>query len=158
MSECERFRAQLEWLLSLPSTAWPQGLAAHGSACEKCARALAAARLARGLLLTAARGEEPPPGFAARVMAAVRLEAGRPEEAAHLWRPAWALLPAFGGVSAVLLVLLLRGATFPGSEAGGVGARVILDQGLSPSERFVLSSGPPDLDELLAMVLQGNGR
>ena len=151
MSECRVVRASLDALVTGPDTAWPAEVAAHVSACEPCARAVAAARLARGLVLTTARGFEPRPEFAGRVMAAVaRVES---QTDADPWHPAWALLPAFGSVAAALLVLLLQG---PGggpvpADWPGLGGR------LSAGERLVLEPGAaPDQDLVLAAVLEGD--
>jgi anti-sigma factor RsiW len=133
----------------------PAEVAAHLAACPECARALAAVRLARGLVASAARGVEPPPGFAARVMAAVGVAGRDPRRQgnAGVWRPAWALVPAFGCVVAALVV-----ATLPGGDPApavtywpGFGAVP------SAGERLVIEADAPDQDVVLAAVLE-NGR
>ncbi len=148
MSDCKNVRSRLKELAATPRAAWPATAAGHVSRCETCARAVAAERLARGLVETAARGVEPRPGFTGRVMARVRTTGRR--EGADLWRPAWALLPAFGSVAVGLLALFLLS---PGVALDWPG----LGGGVSAGERLVIEPGPPDQDLVLAAVLE-NGR
>lgn len=147
MSDCKAVRSRLGELAAAPRAAWPAPAAAHIATCQACVRAVAAERLARGLVVTAARSAEPRPGFTGRVMAAVG--GARPGEGADLWRPAWALLPAFGSIAAALLAVSLLDAAMP-ARADWAG----LGNGLSAGERLVLEPGPHDQDVVLAAVLE----
>lgn len=149
MSDCRSVRSTLETLAATARAAWPPGTAAHVAACEACARALAAVRLARGLVTAAASGVEAPADFARRVMSAVDA-AGRKEVTADPWRPAWLLLPVFGSVAAVLLAVFLQGPAatrVPRAWPGLVEPR-------SFAERLVFGPEALDADLVLAAVLE----
>jgi hypothetical protein len=150
--DCRAVRARLPELATTPIAAWTDQASAHVSTCQACARALAVERLARGIVVTAARSAEPRPGFSRRVIAAKGDPGGRDAEA-DLWRPAWVLLPAFGSVAAALLGLFLQsGGAIPaaGAWTGVLGAT-------SVTERLVFEGAAPDADVVLAAVLE-NGR
>jgi hypothetical protein len=138
-------------LAATPPPEWPGGTAAHVAGCRECSRAVAGARLVRGIVAVAAEGAEPRPGFAGRVMATLGATR-RAGEAGDLWRPAWALLPAFGSVVAVLLALLVQ-------SSGGAPAPPGWPALVAPSsvtERLVFGPGATDQDEeaVLMAVLE----
>lgn len=151
MEACAMITRTVETLAGLPPETLPPGVRDHLAGCPGCARALAAARLARGLLAATADGPEPPEGFAARVGAALAAGGAARHAAEDLWRPAWGLVPAFA-VTAAALLLLFQASVAP-APAGLVPA-----ENLSAGERLVLDVRQPDADLLLAAVMEGDAR
>lgn len=124
----------------------------HLAACPACARALAAARLGRGLLAAVGEGPEPSPaGFPERVLIAVPGRFRPKVAGADQWRPAWGLVPAFVATATALLILF-RASPAP-APAG-----LVPDDSLSASERLVLEGRPLDPDLILAAVMEEGGR
>ena len=151
MDACRRIQRNAEALAATPPEALPPEVRGHLEGCAACARALAATRLARGLVAAAAGGIEPPAGFAERVLAALPpARPARPREA-DVWRPAWGLLPAFAGVAAALCVLFLQ------APAAETPAWPGLPAALSAGERLVLGPGPADDDDLVLTAVVGEG-
>lgn len=149
MRDCRAVRSELERLAATPRAAWPPGAAAHVAGCAACARALAVARLARGLVAAALRGPEPDPGFAGRVAAALG-DAGRRQEGADLSRPAWVLFPVFGTVAGLLLVLTLQ-------SPGPMPAATVWPEPSDPAsitDRVVFGPDTLGQDLVLAAVLE----
>ncbi len=134
MKTCADIGRRIEVLAGVRPEAMPEDVREHVAGCLACARALAAARLTRGLLAAAAEAPEPREGFAGRVMAALpaALAGRRGEE--DVWGPAWGLLPAFAATAAALLLVFQLQA------------------------RGLPDPGWPDADALLASVLEEAGR
>jgi hypothetical protein len=151
MESCREIRRRLSLLAETPPAGLPAAVREHLLTCTTCARVLAAARLARGLVASAAEGVEPPAGFAERVLAALPAVAktGRPE--ADLWRPAWGLLPAFAAAAAALLLL------FQASPAP-LPAGLLPAESLTAGEQLVLDARPPEPEQMLAAMLEEDGR
>ena len=150
MDTCDEVRKRMGGLAGLPAAEVPAGVREHLAACVSCARALAATRLARGLLATAAEGPEPPAGFTEDVLAA--LPAAPMPSRADLdpWRLGWRLVPAFAATAVLLLVL------YQASDVSGpIG--LLPAESLSAGERLVLEASPPEPDAVLAAVVEGGG-
>jgi|GEM_PF-696887 len=161
MGPCEDLGKTLDELAALDAASLPSWAVDHLASCLTCTHALMRARLARGLLATANEGPEPPADFARRVLAA--LPASRPARVAdqEFWRLSWRLVPAFAATAALLLILFqFEGGV--GSVSVGLAPEltpgVAPEEGLSASERLVLGGAPPDLDQVLAAVMEGDGR
>lgn len=150
MRSCEEIRTRVTELAAVRPDELPRRVREHVAGCPACGRALAAARLARGLV-AAAEGPEPPSGFGARVLAALPAGPARRHADEDLWAPAWGLVPAFAATAAALLILFQASAV--SSPVGLVPA-----EGLSAGERLVLEAGAPDPDLVLAAVMEGGGR
>jgi len=157
MGSCEDVGKQMDELAVLDAAAMPSWTMEHLAGCPTCTRLLMRARLARGLLASAKDGPEPPADFAQRVLAALpatRLTGATDPE---LWRLAWRLVPAFAATAAMLLILFqFEGGV--GSVSAGLAPGLIPEEGLSASERLVLGATPPDLDGVLAAVMEGDVR
>ena len=161
MGSCEDVGKQMDELVVLDATAMPSWAMEHLAGCPTCTRLLMRARLAHGLLASAKDGQEPPADFAQRVLAALpatRLTGATDPE---LWRLAWRLVPAFAATAAMLLILF----QFEGGAgsvsvglAPGLAPGLVPEEGLSVSERLVLGATPPDLDVVLAAVMEGDVR
>ena len=147
MSDCRTVQASLDVLVTRAKSAWPRAVAAHVAACERCAHSLAVERLARGLVAVAARGSAPPVGFAGRVIAAG--PHARTVGADDFWRPAWIALPAFGAITAALLVLALLAGTRPPALRAAPG----LLAPTSAAEQLVSGTGADSIDAALAAIL-----
>jgi len=147
METCERLRKRVADLAKTAPGDLPADSGRHLAECPACARVVAAARLAKGLVVVAADGPKPPPGFAERVLAALPLAAQPSDAEADLWRPAWGLVPAFAA-TAVALLLLFQASTAPGP------AGLLPTEPLSASEQLVLDASTPNLDMILAAVLE----
>jgi len=152
MTTCANIKRSADKLAGLSPGTLPPGVRDHLAACPGCACALAAARLARGLLAVAADGPEPAEGFVARVRAALPAPGAARHAAEDPWRPAWGLVPAFA-VTAAALLLLFQASVAPPGPAGLVPA-----ESLSAGERLVLDARQPDADLLLAAVMEGDAR
>jgi hypothetical protein len=148
MESCKPIRRSLTDVAALPADRLPPSVRDHLTRCSGCARALAAVRLARGLLSIVAVTPEPPDEFARRVLAALPARPARRPTEPGLWRTAWGLVPAFAATAAGLF-LLLQASTSP--VAGGL----VPTANLSVSERLVLDERPPDPDSVLAAVMEG---
>jgi anti-sigma factor RsiW len=147
MESCNEVIQRIGELAAVPLAEIPARVGEHLQGCPACTRALAAARLARGLLAAAADAPEPPAGFADRVLAALPGPTSwRPDT--DLWRLGWGLVPAFAATAALFLILYL-GSAVPGP------AGVVPVEGLSSGERLVLETSPPEPDVILAAVMEG---
>jgi predicted anti-sigma-YlaC factor YlaD len=148
MESCNEVIQRIGELAAVPVAEIPARVGEHLQGCPACTRALAAARLARGLLAAAAVAPEPPAEFADRVLAALPApRLGRPDT--DLWRLGWGLVPAFAAMAALLLILYL-GSAVPGP------AGVVPVEGLSSGERLVLEASPAEPDAILAAVMEGS--
>ncbi len=149
--ECRNIRAAREALAGAPATALPAWAAEHLARCRSCAREVAAARLARGLVAPPAGEPQVPEGFADRVLAAIARNRRRDEGMLELWVPARRLLPAFAAAAVCCLILLrvMGGFEPPGYLSG---------EELSPGEQFVLGVTPTDPDAVLTVVMAGDAR
>lgn len=151
MKACGEIAKRITELAAVSATEMPAGIREHLTECPACDRALATARLIRGLLAAAADAPEPPAGFADRVLAALAARGpSRPET--ELWRLGWGLVPAFAATVAVLLILFEFQAT---AVSGPIG--LLQTEGLSASERIVLDTSPPEPDAVLTAVMEGGG-
>lgn len=152
MTQCQEVEKRAVELAALRATEVPAGVREHLAGCPRCARALAAARLHRGLLAVAADAPEPPAGFAARVLAA--LPASRPSlPDRETWRLGWGLVPAFAATVAVLSFLYqLQGNAL--TPAMGL----VPLESLSAGEWIVLDTSPAEPDLVLRAVMEGGGR
>lgn len=149
VAPCEELRTRVGELAALPPAELPPGVREHLAGCPACNRAMAGARVTRGLLAAAADGPEPPAEFADRVLAA--LPGTRPLSApTDMWRLGWGLVPAFATM-AVLLLILYQSNGVPGSFG------LVPAEGLSAGEQLVLESSPPEPDAVLAAVMEGDG-
>ncbi len=148
MDTCEEVRRRIGELAGLPAAEVSAGAREHLAGCPSCGRRLAVARLARGLLATAAEGPEPPAGFAEGVLAT--LPSGRmpARTDSDLWRLGWRLVPAFAATAALVLVL------YQASDVSGPTGLFPTDA-LSAGERLVLGASPPEPDLVLAAVVEG---
>lgn len=147
MGACKPIRRTLRDIAALPPDRLPSSVRDHLTSCADCARALAAARLARGFVSVVTATPEPPDEFARRVLAALPPHpARRPAEPA-VWRPAWGLVPVFAATAAALLILFQV-------SAPPVAAELIPTANLSLGERLVLEERPPDPDLVLAAVME----
>ena len=157
MGSCEDVGKQMDELAVLDAAAMPSWTMEHLAGCQTCTRLLMRARLTRGLLASAKDGPVPPADFAQRVLAALpatRLTGATDPE---LWRLAWRLVPAFAATAAILLILFqFEGGG--GSLSVGLAPGLIPEEGLSASERLVLGATTPDLDVVLAAVMEGDVR
>jgi FAD/FMN-containing dehydrogenase len=155
--KCRTIRAALDALARAPATALPAWAAEHLARCRSCARQVATARLAHGLVAQTAGEPQVPAGFADRILAAIargsraaaRRDARRDEGPAEFWAPARRLLPAFAAAAACCLILLqVMAWTEPLGYLSG--------EELTPAEQFVLGVTPPDPDAVLAVVMAGD--
>jgi hypothetical protein len=150
---CRTVRAALDTLARTPTAALPAWAIEHLAHCRPCARAVAAARLAGGLVAQAAGEPQVPAGFASRVLAASARDSRRDAlgdaGTVEFWAPARKLLPAFAAAAACCVILLqvMAWNEPPGYLSG---------QDLTPGEQFVLGATPPDPDAVLAVVMAGD--
>ncbi len=161
MASCEDLGKRMDELAALDPAAMPAWAIDHLAGCPTCTHRLMQARLARGLLATASEGQEPPADFAQRVLAA--LPANRPSRVAdpELWRLSWRLVPAFAVTAAMLLILFQFEAGLGSISAGvapGLAPGFVSGEALSASEDLVLGGAAPDLDLVLAAVMERDGR
>lgn len=173
MGSCEDLGKRMDELAALDAAAMPSWAMDHMASCPTCTRSLMRSRLARSLLATAQEGQEPPEDFAQRVLAAlpaIRMPAATDPE---LWRLGWRLVPAFAAMAALVLMLFqfearvgsTSASLAPSLELGlapGLAPSLALGlvpvEALSASERLVLGAAPPDLDLVLAAVMEGDRR
>ncbi len=149
MKSCDEVKKRIGELAALTAVELPAGIHEHLAGCAACTRALAAARLGRGLLAAAGDGVEPPTGFADRVLGA--LPDRTPSRAeAELWRLGWGLVPAFAAMAVLFFILYQASPT-----SGPIG--LVPAEGLSAGERLVLEASPPEPDAVLAAVMEGSG-
>ena len=159
MGSCEDLGKRMHELVALEAAAMPSWAMDHLASCPTCTRSLMRARLARGLLATAQEGQEPPADFSQRVLAALpatRLPAATDPE---LWRLGWRLVPAFAATAALVLMLFqfeARVGSTSASLAPSLAPSLMPDEAFSASERLVLGAAPPDLDLVLAAVMEGD--
>ena len=163
MGPCEDVGKRVDELAVLDAAAMPSWAMDHLAGCPTCTRLLVRARLARGLLASAKDGPEPPADFAQRVLAALPATPVSGATDPELWRLAWRLLPAFAATAAMLLILFQFewgvGSVSVGlapSLAPGLAPGLVPEEGLSASERLVLGGTTPDLDLVLAAVMEGD--
>lgn len=149
MGSCEGVAKRIEELAALPAAELPAGIREHLAGCPACSRSLAVARATRGILAAATDAPEPPARFADRVLVALP-GAGSRRPDADLWRLGWGLVPAFAA-TVVLLLALYQASAVP-SPVGLVPA-----EGLSVGERLILEPASPELDAVLAAVMEGGG-
>jgi hypothetical protein len=157
MAACEDLGKRINELATLEATAIPAWAMDHLATCPSCTRMLLRNRVARGLLATASEEQEPPADFARRVLAA--LPASPPGRVAdpELWRLSWRLVPAFAATAALALALFEFEARV-GPTPSGPTAGLIPVEAFSASERLVLEGAQPELDLVLAAVMEGDGR
>lgn len=149
MRACKEVEKRVTELAAFPATEMPAGIREHLAGCPSCARALAAARLGRGLLAAATDAPEPPAEFADRVLAV--LPERRPlRSETEVWRLGWGLVPAFAATVALLVILH----EFQESGVPGPIGLVSLE-GLSAGEQIVLEATPPEPDMVLTAVMEG---
>ena len=155
MGPCEDVGKRVDELAVLDAAAMPSWAMDHLAGCPTCTRLVMTARLVRGLLASAKDGPEPPADFSRRVLAALpatRLTGATDPE---LWRLAWRLVPAFAATAAMLLILF-QFEWGVGSVSVGLAPGLVPEEGLSASERLVLGATTPDLDVVLAAVMEGD--
>jgi len=149
MKSCGEVEKRIGEIAAFFAAEIPPGIQEHLKGCPACSRALAAARLGRGLLAAAADAPEPPADFADRILAA--LAARRPSyPEAEMWRMGWGLVPAFAATVGVLLILFQFQA---GTVSGPIG--LLPMEGLSASEQIILEALPPEPDAVLTAVMEG---
>jgi hypothetical protein len=152
MTSCREIEKWITELASGPAAGMPAGIREHLLGCSACDETLAAARLSRGLLSSAADVPEPPVGFADRVLTALAAHQRPSRPEAEMWRLGWGLMPVFAATVAVLLMLFEFQAR---PISGPVG--LLPTEGLSASENIVLGGSPPGPDEILTAVMEGGG-
>lgn len=141
--DCKALSREIVRVAGLADDALSPSIRRHLAECATCARALAAERLCRGLVRTCEAGPVPPPGFAARVAAALPRRAEAP-----IWRPAWGLIPAFAAAAAALVVVY--GATVESVPAG-----LLPVHELTAGERLVFQERGTNPDAILSAILEG---
>jgi hypothetical protein len=145
MLTCREVRRQIEELAAAET---PAGVRQHLAGCPRCSEALAAARLAGGLLRVSVTPVEVSAGFAGRVVA--RVAAGPPRvEEVDMWRPAWGLVPTFAAIL-VGLFLWQQGSVEPDAEG------YLPTEGISFAERLVLTADELTPETILRAVLEVN--
>jgi len=149
MTACREIRKQVESLATLAEL--PSRVREHLADCPACAEAVAAARLASGLLRSSPVMVAPSPGFAGRVEA--RLAAGpQPStDAGELWRPAWGLVPTFVAILAALVVLQ-QGAGSPEPVS------LLPTEGAGLAEQLLLTPGDLNPELLMQAVMGEDGQ
>jgi hypothetical protein len=164
MAACDDLGRRVDELAALDAAALPAWAMDHLASCPACARLLRRARLTRGLLAIAKEGAEPPTHFAQRVLAALPATRSRGATDPELWGLGWRLVPAFAATAALMLVLFqfeapigAPPASLAPSLASGLAPGLVTDEGLSASERLVLGTAQPDLDLVLAAVMEMDG-
>ncbi len=124
MATCSFIQRRLSELAAVPQDTLPPEVREHVAGCAACARALAGARLTRGLLAALAETPGARENFAGRVLRALPAAPGSRRAEDELWRPAWGLLPAFAAMAAALLLVFelqvggLPAPTWPDADPG----------------------------------------
>ncbi len=142
--DCKALSREIVRVAGLADDELSPAIRRHLAECGTCARALAAERLSLGLVRSCAAAPAPPPGFAARVLAALPRRA----EAAQTWRPAWGLIPAFAAAAAALVVVY-------GAAVESVPAGLLPVHELTAGERLVLQERGTTPDAILSAILEG---
>ena len=151
MNTCKAVTRDMEKLVGLPAADMPEGVRRHVAVCPACDRRLAAARLARGLVMAGTETISPPHGFADRVRTALAARTTGPRADTDTWRAAWGLMPAFAAAVAALFIV------YQTSEIPGPSGFFSTD-GLSASEYLLLGSPGPEMDDIVSAVLEGGGQ
>ena len=151
MKTCGAIERDRSRLAAVPPAELPGWVQDHLTTCRTCQRRLAAARLARGMIVARAEDVTPPDGFAERVARALTQPASREVPDGDLWKPAWGLVPAFTA-AVITLFVLYQTSVVPGPTG------FVSMESLSESEHLVLGSDAPETDAVLAAILEGNGR
>lgn len=151
MTTCKAVGREMKRLVALPSAGLPEWVRRHASECPACRRRLAAARLARGLVGAGTEASLPPPGFADRVRTALADRSGVPRPEADVWRTAWGLMPAFAAAVAALFIVY-QTSEYPGPNG------LFSTEGLSAGEYLLLGSPGPEMEDIIATVLEGGGK
>ena len=150
MKPCEEIAKRINELSAVSAAETPAAIREHLGGCPGCARALAGARLRRGLLASATDAFEPPLDFADQVLQALAArQPSRPET--EMWHLGWRLVPAFAAAVVLLLVLFqFEPRAVPGNSVG-----LLPMVGLSAGEQLVLETGPSEADAVLTAVMEG---
>jgi hypothetical protein len=148
MKSCSAMTRDLTAVAAARPADLPGWVREHVAVCPRCARRLAAARLAQRLVTARAEILEPPQGFADRVTARLTGRRGAHEPVSEVWRPAWGLVPVFAAAAAALFIV------YQASEGPGP-AGLFPTEGLSASESLLLGSSAPDMDAVLSAILEG---
>ena len=151
MNMCKAVTRDLEKLAGLGAADMPEGVRSHVAACQACSRRLAAARLARGLIVGGTETISPPQGFADRVRTALVTRKQESRADVDVWRPAWGLMPAFAAAVAALFIVY-QTSEIPGPTG------FWSTEGLSAGEYLVLGSPGPEMDEIITAVFEGGGK
>ncbi len=151
MDTCNVVTRGLEKLVGLRPVELPEGVRDHVAACPTCGRRLAAARLARGMVLATTEATAPPEGFADRVRTALAARKAGSRSEADIWRPAWGLMPAFAAAVAALFIV------YQTSEVPAPSS-LLSTESLSAGEYLVFGSPGPEMDDIVAVVLEGDGK
>lgn len=151
MDKCKTVTRDMERLSGLRPADVPEEVRRHLTACQACSRRLAAARLARGLLVAGAEAISPPPGFADRVRTALARRKVESPADQDVWRPAWGLMPTFAAAVAALF-LVYQTSEMPGPNG------LLSTEELSVGEYLVLGSPGIETDDIIAAVFEGGGK
>lgn len=130
----------------------PDWVRDHVAACPGCNRRLAAARLSHALVASTAQAALPSEGFADTVRTALAARDGRRQIRSEVWRPAWGLVPTFAAAVAALCIV------YESSPSPSATPGLFPTDELSAGENLVLDTSAPDMDDVLAAVLEGAGR
>jgi len=149
MTSCAEIAKRIDELSAVSVAGTPATIREHVTGCPACARALAVARLRRGLLKTAADPCEPPHDFADQVLQALPARRLPPPET-EMWHTGWRLMPAFAAAVVLLLILF----QFQPGVVTGNSVGLLPMVGLSAGEQLVLESGPPEADAVLTAVME----
>ena len=149
MATCREIRKQAETLATLAES--PSWVRDHLSDCPSCAEALAAVRLASGLLRASPVVLAPSPGFAERTVARLARNSKPSTDAGELWRPAWGLVPTFAAILAALVVLQ------QGAE-GPEPVDLLPTDNATLAEQLLLVPGDLNTDSILQAVMEEDGQ
>jgi len=151
MTTCRAVERETDKLVGLPPADLPDWVRSHVATCLACNRRLASARLARGLIVAGTETISPPHGFADRVRTALAARSAGFRAEADVWRPAWGLMPAFAAAVAALFIVYQ---TSEGPASNGF----LSTEGLSAGEYLLLGSPGPEMEDIIAAVLEGGGK
>ena len=152
MKTCKAVERSLEVLSGQSRGELPDWVLDHATACPGCNRRLGAARLSQVLVAATAEAALPSEGFADKVRTALAAREGRRRVGSDVWRPAWGLVPTFAAPVAALCIVYESGPA-PSTTAG-----FFPTDELSAGENLVLDTSAPDMDDVLAAVLEGVSR